>query len=296
MITIGQNNIFKPKQILNLSATTPSSNESFEPTTVSQALKIPHWRQTMSEEFDALVHNSTWTRVPHNPTQNIVGCKWIFHIKRNPDGSIMRYKARLVAKDFHQRLEIDFSDTFSLVVKLTTIQILLHLAVTYGWALRQLDVNNAFLQGTLVEDVFMQQPQGFHDPQFPQHVCKLQKAIYGLHQAPRTWYTELQNLFLSIGFIISKFDNSLFIRRQKKFTMFLLVHVDDIIITGTSSQQVQQFITTLAHRFSLKDLGPLAYFLGVEAIHTSYDLFLSQYKYIRDLLEKHNCRPSILSL
>ena len=261
MITRAKNNIFKPKQILNLSATTPSSNESFEPTIVSQALKIPHWQQAISEEFDALVRNSTWTRVPPNPTQNIVGCKWIFRIKRNPDGSVMRYKARLVAKGFHQRLEIDFSDTFSLVVKPTTIRILLHLAVTYGWALRQLDVNNAFLQGTLAEDVFMQQPQGFHDPQFPQHVCKLQKAIYGLRQAPRAWYTELRNFLLSIGFIISKFDNSLFIHHQKEFTMFLLVHVDDIIITGTSSQQVQRFITTLTHRFSLKDLGPLAYFL-----------------------------------
>ncbi|WKA04890.1 hypothetical protein VitviT2T_022887 [Vitis vinifera] len=136
MITRAKNNIFKPKQILNLSATTPSSNESFEPTIVSQALKIPHWQQAISEEFDALVRNSTWTFVPLNPTQNIVGCKWIFRIKRNPDGLVMRYKTRLVAKGFHQRPGIDFLDTFSPVVKPTTIRILLHLAVTYGWALR----------------------------------------------------------------------------------------------------------------------------------------------------------------
>ena len=100
MITNAKNNIFKPKQILNLSATTPSSNESFEPKTVSQALKISYWWQAMSEEFDDLVSNSTWTLVPPNPTQNIVGCKWIFRIKQNPDGSVMRYKLALLLKAF----------------------------------------------------------------------------------------------------------------------------------------------------------------------------------------------------
>ena len=99
----------------------------------------------MSEEFDALVCNSIWTHVAPHPTQNIVGCKWIFCIKQNLDGSVMRYKSHIVAKSIHQRPGIDFSNTFSPVVKLTTIRILLHLVVTYGWALRQLDVNNAFL-------------------------------------------------------------------------------------------------------------------------------------------------------
>ena len=139
----------------------------------------------MTEEFTALLRNSTWTLVEPEPSQNVVGCKWIFRIKRNPDGTIARYKARLVAKGFHQRLGVDFNDTFSLEVKPTTIQIVLHLAVTKGWSLRQLDVNNAFLQGTLIENVYMQQPPGFVHSQFPNHVCKLRKAIYGLHQAPR---------------------------------------------------------------------------------------------------------------
>ena len=122
------------------------------------------------------------------------------------------------------------------MVKPTTIQILIHLTVTYSWALRQLDVNDAFLHGTLIEDVFMQQPQGFRDPQFPQHVCKLQKAIYGISQTPHAWYTKLRNFLLSIGFIMSKSDSSLFIHSKKMFIVFLLVYVDNIIITGTSSQ------------------------------------------------------------
>ena len=104
MITRAKNNIFKPKKKknLNLTATTPSSYESIEPTTISQVQKIPHWHQAMSEEFDALICTFTWTLVPINPIQNIIRRKWIFRTKRSPDGSVMRYKAQLVTKGFHQ--------------------------------------------------------------------------------------------------------------------------------------------------------------------------------------------------
>ena len=112
----------------------------------------------MSDEYDALVRNGTWELVPANPKQNVVGCKWNFRTKYSPNGSIDRYKARLVAKGFHQRPRVDFHDNFSPVVKPTTIRIFLILVVTHGWSIRKLDVNNAFLQGTLSEDVFMQLP------------------------------------------------------------------------------------------------------------------------------------------
>ncbi|KAK0597790.1 hypothetical protein LWI29_028612 [Acer saccharum] len=146
----------------------------------------------MSEEFDALIRNDTWDLVPSHPSQNTVGCKWVFRIKRSRDGSISKYKARLVAKGFHQRPGVDYTDTFSPVVKTTTIRVLLSIAVSRGWSLRQLDVNNAFLQGHLDESVFMAQPPGFVDPAVPLHVCHLKKAIYGLKQAPRAWYNELR--------------------------------------------------------------------------------------------------------
>ena len=139
----------------------------------------------MSAEYDALVQNGTWELVPPAPSQNIVGCKWIFRIKRNSDGTIDRYKARLVAKGFHQRPGVDYIETFSPVVKPTTVRVVLSLVVSRGWPLRQLDVNNAFLQGHLSKNVFMQQPQGFVDQDRPSYVCKLQKEIYGLKQAPR---------------------------------------------------------------------------------------------------------------
>ena len=246
----------------------------------------------MSEEYNALLHNSTWDLIPFHPSQNIIGCKWVFRIKRNPDGSIARYKARLVAKGFHQRPGVDFTETFSPVVKPTTIRLILSLATTKGWQLRQLDVNNAFLQGSLSEDVFMQQPPGFTHPQYPQHVCKLRKAIYGLRQAPRAWYTQLSSFLTSVGFLHSKSDTSLFLRHHHGNTMYILVYVDDIIVTGNNPISIQAFIKQLAARFSLKDFGPLSYFLGVEATFTSSGLLLSQRKYIQDLLLKTNMQDA----
>ena len=159
--------------------------------------------------------------VPAHPSQNVIGCKWVYRIKRKPDGSVARYKARLVAKGFHQRPGVDFTETFSPVVKPSTIRLIITLAVTNNWPLRQLDVNNAFLQGSLSEDVFMAQPPGFLNSQYPSHVCKLNKAIYGLRQAPRAWYTELRNYLLSVDFVNSKSDASLFILHASGYQLFL---------------------------------------------------------------------------
>lgn len=135
--------------------------------------------------------------VPFEPNQNLVGCRWVFRIKRNSDGSIERYKSQLVAKGFHQRPGIDYQEIFSPVIKPTTVRLLISLAVTNGWSLRQLDVNNAFLHGTLHEDVFISQPLGFVDPHLPHHVCRRKKALYGLKQALA--YKELKQFLLPLG-------------------------------------------------------------------------------------------------
>jgi len=154
----------------------------------------------MNEEYSALLCNGTWTLVPSVCASNVVGCKWIFMIKQNTDGIVARYKARLVAKGFHQHPGLDYHDTFSPVVKPTTVRLVFSIAVSNGWTLRQLDINNAFLQGTLTEDVYMAQPPGFHDLDKPEFVCKLRKAIYGLKQAPHSWYHELCNFLHASGF------------------------------------------------------------------------------------------------
>ncbi|KAK1613068.1 hypothetical protein QYE76_036741 [Lolium multiflorum] len=158
-----------------------------EPVSVAAALQEPKWKEAMDAEFSALQQNRTWRLVPFQRGLNIIDSRWVFKIKHRPDGSIDRYKARLVAKGFKQRHGIDYADTYSPVVKPTTIRVILSLAVTQGWHRRQLDVDNAFLHGFLDEDVYMLQPPGYVDSRYPHHVCKLEKSLYGLKQAPKAW-------------------------------------------------------------------------------------------------------------
>jgi transposase InsO family protein len=297
MRTRAQNQIFKPKQFLDGTIrypisrallTTITSQYDVEPTCYSSASKIAAWREAMNSEFDALLRNGTWQLVPHTSHMNVVGCKWVFKLKRKADGSIERYKARLVAKGYHQQHGVDFEDTFSPVVKQTTIRVLLSLAISSGWCLKQIDIQNAFLHGFLKEQVFMQQPPGFTHPQFPNHVCHLRKAIYGLKQAPRAWFSRLSNKLLQLGFVASKADSSLFIIRRHDYCMFILIYVDDIILTGSSTAAIESLLVQLQLEFAVKDLGSLKYFLGVEVIPVSNGILLSQQRYIISLLQRAN--------
>ncbi|BAB10876.1 polyprotein [Arabidopsis thaliana] len=286
MRTRAKNQITKPKTKFNLTTSLTSSKPTI-PTTVAQALKDPNWRNAMSEEINAQMKNHTWDLVSPEEAKHVISCKWIFTLKYNVDGSIARYKARLVARGFNQQYGIDYSETFSPVIKSTTIRTVLEVAVKRNWSIHQVDINNAFLQGTLNEEVYVSQPPGFIDRDRPSHVCRLNKALYGLKQAPRAWYQELRRFLLQAGFVNSLADASLFIYNRHNTFMYVLVYVDDIIIAGENAL-VQAFNASLASRFSLKDLGPLSYFLGIEATRTSRGLHLMQRKYITDLLKKHN--------
>ena len=174
------------------------------------------------------------------------------------------------------------------MVKPATIRSVLSIAVINGWELRQMDVNNAFLHGKLTETVYMMQPPGFKDMSKIDHVCRLRKAIYGLKQAPRAWYSALKNALMDLGFQNSRADSSLFIYRHDSITCYFLVYVDDLVITGSCKKFVVSVIDKLGHQFSLKDMGSLHFFLGVEVIPTCAGLFLSQHKYIRELLQTTN--------
>jgi len=192
----------------------------------------------------------------------------------------------LVAKGFEQLSGLDYTETFSPVIKPSTIRIILALAVHFDWPIRQLDVSNAFLHGFLVEEVFMEQPPGFIDKQHPDFVCKLHKAIYGLKQAPRAWFHRLSVFLLELGFIASLVDTSLFLYHCGAIKLFVLIYVDDIIVTGTHSNVISALIYHLQQEFPLKDLGCLSYFLGIQVTRTSQGLHLSQSKYIADLLSR----------
>ncbi|KAG7589765.1 GAG-pre-integrase domain [Arabidopsis suecica] len=290
MITRSKNNIVKPNTKYCLSAILTE----IEPRNDSQALKDERWRRAMGSEIDAQTQNHTWDLVDRALARNIVGCRWVYRIKRLPNGSIDRFKARLVAKGFHQRPGVDFEETFSPVIKHATIRLVLGVAVARDWPLRQVDVNHAFLQGPLQEEVYMLQPPGFIDKDRPNHVCRLRKAIYGLKQAPRAWYNALRDFLLSIGFVNSLADASMFVLNKGGVLVYILIYVDDFLITGNNSMEVSRIIQVLAARFSLKDLGNLSYFLGMEAYRDTSGLHLTQTKYITDLLVKTNmasCKP-----
>jgi hypothetical protein len=186
--------------------------------------------------------------------KNVIDCKWVYKIKRKTDGSIDRYKARLVAKGFKQRYGIDYEDTFSPVVKVATVRLVLSLAVSQGWCLKQLDVQNAFLHGILEEEVYMKQPPGYENKNHPSYICKLDKTIYGLKQAPRAWYSKLSTRLRELGFVPSKSDTSLFIYKKSGITMYMLIYVDDIILVSSSTEAITALMKDLKERFALKDL------------------------------------------
>jgi histone deacetylase 1/2 len=240
----------------------------------------------MESEISALHKNKTWHLVPPKAGYNVIDCKWVFKIKRNADGTIDRYKGRLVAKGYRQRYGIDYEDTFSPVVKIATVRLVLSIAVSKGWCLRQLDVQNAFLHGILEEEVYMRQPPGFEDENKPHYVCKLDKALYGLKQAPRAWYSRLSLKLLELSFKSSKSDTSLFIYSKNGVTIFMLIYVDDIIVTSSCQDAVTTLLKDLRADFALKDLGNLSYFLGIEVNSRQGGIVLSQEKYASDLLHK----------
>jgi hypothetical protein len=282
MTTRSMNQIFKPKQ-LNTISKYPLP-QTIEPTSMGQALSQPHWCATMSHELTALMKHDTWDLILPLFDCQPVGCKWVFRTKHKADGSVDRFKAILVAKGYHQRLGVDYKETFSPVVKPSTIRAVLSIVVMHAWVLRQMNVHNAFLNGALTETVFMQQPPRFKDVSKPHHVCKLNKELYGLKQAPRAWYTALKSTILQLGFHNSKADSSFFIYRDGSNLCYLLVYVDNLVITGNTLSFVQSVIQQLGVLFSLKDLGSLHYFLGIEVIPTPVGLFLSQHQYVHGRL------------
>jgi hypothetical protein len=169
------------------------------PYNLQEALSNDDWKSAMDAEYRALLRNHTWHLIPPESSRNLIDCKWIYKVKHKADGSIDRYKSRLVVKGFKQHLGIDYDDTFSPVVKPATIRLVLSIAVSQGWSLRQLDVQNVFLHGVLEEDVYMKQPPGFVNPVHPSYHYKLDKALYGLKQAPQAWYSRLSDKLHSSG-------------------------------------------------------------------------------------------------
>lgn len=265
------------------------------PVTVAEAMRDSKWTRAMEEELKALEKNQTWRLVELPNGKRAVGCRWVFTIKYKPDGTIERYKARLVAKGYTQTYGVDYQETFSPVAKLNTVRVLLSLAANLDWPLHQFDVKNAFLHGNLEEEIYMDLPPGFEHKEKTKMVCRLKRSLYGLKQSPRAWFGRFSSAMKRYGFSQSNSDHTLFLKHRKNKVTALIIYVDDMIITGDDSEEILRLQRRLADEFEMKDLGGLKYFLGIEVARSKRGIFLSQRKYVLDLLAEVgmlDCRPA----
>ena len=233
--------------------------------------------------MNALEKNQTWKVVNLPRGKSIVGCKRVFTIK---------YNSEVHLRD--TRLAIDYSKTFAPVAKLNTVRVLLSIATNLNWPLQQLDVKNAFLNGDLKEEVYMDPPPGF-SKKFWLNVCKLQKSLYGLKQSPRAWFEKFTIVVKRQSYKQSQADHTMFTRvsAKGKITM-LIMYVDDIILTGDDLVEMDRLKQSLATDFEINDLGALKYFLGMEVARSKKGIVVSQRKYILDLLKEtriSGCKP-----
>jgi hypothetical protein len=214
--------------------------------TIASPSKTPNWFDDMREEYNALMKQNTWTLVPRLVGVNVVSGKWIYRHRYNIDGSLSRYKARWVVRGFTQQHGVDYGETFSPVIKLATICLILSIASFKAWLINQLDVKNAFLHGNLSEFVYAPQPSGFVSASHPNFTTWTW-----------TWFLRFTTFLATLGFRGSKSDTSLFILWHGSSTTYLLLYVDDIILTASSTSLLHHLINKLKSKFSMSNLMPL---------------------------------------
>ncbi|KAF8672420.1 hypothetical protein HU200_049631 [Digitaria exilis] len=249
-----------------------------EPSSFAEAAHDPAWLKAMKEEIDSIVENKTWTLVDLPPGHRAIGLKWVYKVKRDEHGNVVRHKACLVAKGYVQHQGVDFDEVFALLM--------LAVAAHFGWEVHHMDVKSAFLNGELKEEAYVAQPPGYIDAKHPGKVLRLHKALYGLRQAPRAWNAKLDATLLSLGFRRSDSEHGVYTRGEKQRRLIVGVYVDDLIITGGDNTELQVFKGEMKKRFRMSDLGILSYYLGIEVNQDSSGISISQERYARKILEK----------
>ncbi|KAI3772361.1 hypothetical protein L6452_03546 [Arctium lappa] len=230
-----------------------------EPTMYSVAAKDREWVKAMKTELDAIERNQTWSLVDLPAGRKPIGLKWVYKLKRDPSGKILKHKARLVAKGYVQKPGVDFNEVFAPVARLETIRIILALSSSHGWKVHHLDVKSAFLNGTLNEEVFVIQPEGFVNDKCPGKVYKLSKALYGLRQAHRAWNSRLDKCLKGLNFMRCGLEHAMYTRKQHGNVLIVGVYVDDLIVTGNCDGDVKHFKQQMNREFEMSDLGLLSY-------------------------------------
>nr|GFA02303.1 putative ribonuclease H-like domain-containing protein [Tanacetum cinerariifolium] len=228
----------------------------------------PSWVEAMQEELLQFKIQKVWTLVDCPKGVRPIGTKWVL-------GIVVRNKARLVAQGHTKEEGIDYDEVFAPVARIEAISLFLSYASFMGFTVYQMDVKSTFLYCTIDEELYVMQPLGFQDPAFPAKVYKVEKAMYGLHQAPRAWYGTLSKYLLKSGFQRGTIDQTLFIRRKREDFILVQVYVDDIIFGSSNPQLCREFEALMHEKFQMSAMGELNFFLGLQVLQKEDGIFLS---------------------
>ena len=263
--------------------------EEGDPKTYKEAVTSPDgpmWKEAIKSEFDSILQNHTWELLDLPAGCKPLGCKWVFKKKLKTDGSVDKYKARLVVKGYKQQKGLDYFDTYSPVTRITSIRIMLAIAAMRNLEVHQMDVKTAFLNGDIDEEIYMEQPEGFVVPGQERKVCKLVKSIYGLKQAPMKWHEKFDQVVLPNGFKTNECDSCVYYKDDENGYVMMTLYVDDLLIAGSNDKVIKSAKDMLRSRFDMKDMGPADVILGVKISRTSEGLALSQQHYVDKILER----------
>ncbi|UYV65699.1 hypothetical protein LAZ67_3005177 [Cordylochernes scorpioides] len=250
------------------------------------------WKKAMEEKFDSLIENKTWELVDPPKNRNIIGTKWVFKTKCNSDGSVERHKARLVAKGYSQQYGIDYEETFAPIVRQSTIRMFLALTVEYNLILHQMDVQSAYLNGEIKEEIFMTQPENFVSRKYPEKVCRLKKAIYGLKQAGIVWHEKLDTELKNLELKQLQSDNCVYIKHDEGI-LLVAIYVDDLIIAAEREDTLKSFKESMKRIFKVKDLGGINCCLGIRIqMKEEGSISIDQERYIEELLAKYRMKEA----
>ncbi|GJU17798.1 retrovirus-related pol polyprotein from transposon TNT 1-94 [Tanacetum coccineum] len=267
---------------------------SVEPKNYKDALTQACWIEAMQEELHEFERLEVWELVPPPDKAFVITLKWIYKVKLDELGGILKNKARLVARGYRQEEGIDFEESFAPVARLEAIRIFLAFAAHMNMVIYQMDVKTAFLNGNLREEVYVSQPDGFVDPDKPNYVYKLKKALYGLKQAPRAWYDMLSSFLISNDFSKGSVDPTLFIRREGKELLLVQIYVDDIIFAASTPELCDLFAKIMCSKFKMSMMGKISFFLGLQISQSPRGIFINQSKYALESLKKYgyeSCDP-----
>lgn len=262
-----------------------------EPRNMEEAMKgdqAKEWKAAANSEYRSLMENETWELVNLPEDRKLIGCRWVFKVKHGNDGRVERFKGRLVAQGFSQQYGIDYDETFSPVVRFSSIRTLLAFGVQNNMLIHQMDVETAFLNGKLDEVMYMRQPDGYVKQGEEHLVCKLNKSLYGLKQSPRCWNKVFHDHMEKTGFNRSTADPCVYIRNLDKLTI-VAVYVDDLIILTETEEEIQEVKRSLSYQFKMKDMGRLHYCLGfnIEQDEDNKCIKIHQKQYIANMLMRY---------